>query len=169
MSDFYGTIDDADAYHAARGNTAWAQAASSPDEAREGALLRASVWIDGRFRSRFPGKKTGGRSQIREWPRTDAEDAECNDIPDDEVPREVLDATFEAALRELTTPGYLAPDFVASQHVVSERVGQLATTYSDKSFTADDMRPVLTAIDDILAPLLGNVTEVSIYGTSARA
>jgi len=155
MSDFYGSMEAANAYHAARGNTAWAAAASSPDDAREGALLRASVWIDGHFGSKFSGKRTGGRTQVRAWPRTSASDVEGNEIKDDEVPQEVLDAAFSAALLELTEPGYLTPSVITSEHVVSERVGQLSTTYSDRDFTAKDMRPVVTLIDDIMASLIG--------------
>lgn len=129
------------------------------------------MWLDARFRSGFSGKKTGGRSQAREWPRTGASDVECNEIDPNEVPVEVLNSTFEAALRELANPGYLSPDYVASQRVVSESVGPISTTYSDKDvITAEDMRPVVTLIDDIMSSLLGNVEATPVLvGRSRRA
>jgi hypothetical protein len=37
-------------------------------------------------------------------------DALCNDIPGDEVPIEIIDATSEAASREGGSPGSLTPD-----------------------------------------------------------
>lgn len=39
---------------------------------------------------------------------------ECNAIPATEVPIEIIHATYEAALRELASPGSLSPDFVAT-------------------------------------------------------
>jgi hypothetical protein len=164
MADNYGTLDAAAAYHTARGNAAWA---TSTDPLRSAALVRASVWIDGNYGLRFSGKKSGGRSQSRAWPRAGAVDAECNEIPDDEIPVEVLNATFEAALRELATPGSLSPDYVASERVTSEQVGDLKVTYSDRIMAAGEMRPVATVIDDILSSLIAPVREV-LFGSAAR-
>lgn len=107
MPVFYGTVLDADAYHLARGtDTEW-----DDIEDKEAALLRASEWVDRNYRSRFAGYKLLGRSQEREWPRYDAYDAANIYIPSDEVPVEVEYATYEAALKEGTTPGTLSPDY----------------------------------------------------------
>ncbi|WP_414461816.1 DnaT-like ssDNA-binding protein [Hyphomicrobium sp. DY-1] len=156
MPDYYGTIEQASAYHDARGNAAWAAADSSPDSARLAALVRASTWLDGRFGAKYPGKKTGGRSQLLGWPRSCARDVEGNAIADDEVPVEVLSATYEAALRELADPGSLSPDLILAERVISERVGPISQTYSDNQIvTATDMRPTVTLIDDIMSALVG--------------
>lgn len=88
----YGTVGDADEYHAARGNTEWASATD-----KEQKLLRASEFID-TYRARFPGSKAEGRSQEREWPRRGAVDLAGELISDDEIPSEVERATYEAAL-----------------------------------------------------------------------
>ena len=69
----YGTLAEALVYHQARGNAAWAATGDESD--KQGALLRAAVWLDSTYRFRFTGRKTGGRAQEREWPRTDATDA----------------------------------------------------------------------------------------------
>lgn len=91
----YGSLADANAYHLARYNTAWADAAN--DEVRNGALQKASDYIDATYRTRFPGSKTGGRAQIPAWPRTGAV-LDGEEQPDDEIPIEIEYATYEAAL-----------------------------------------------------------------------
>ena len=54
MTDFYGTVAEADAYHAARGNVAWAGTA----EAKTASLVRASQALDAIYGSRFLGTVT---------------------------------------------------------------------------------------------------------------
>lgn len=157
----YGTLEGADAYHQARGNTAWA---IGPDDARKAALVRATDYIDGRYRvmmatgrwvSMFPGVRTAGRGQANEWPRTGARDNDGNALPVDQVPVEVERATYEAALRELASPGSLSPDFVASEAVTKEKVGPIEVTYAEAA-TGDQPpnRPAIPLIDGILGPLL---------------
>lgn len=166
----YVDMTYADAYHLSRNNTAWAEGASSPDTDREGALIRATQWLDATYRSRFPGAKVGGRSQSLQWPRTGAVDADGNTIADDEIPTEIMQATCEAALRELSSPGSLSPDYNNSQRVVSEKVGDLAVTYSD-SASAADMTPVFSIIDGILEGLLGDLSNSGqglLFGESVR-
>ncbi|KRG47348.1 hypothetical protein ARC20_03185 [Stenotrophomonas panacihumi] len=158
----YGTLEGADGYHAARGNTAWGEGSN---EARTAALVRATDYIDGRYRyllpsgrwaSMFPGVRTEGRGQPNEWPRTGAVDYDGNELPIDLVPDEVERATYEAAVRELTEPGSLSPDFVASAQVTREKVGPIDVTYAaaEGEGTATPNRPVVPVIDEILAPLL---------------
>lgn len=161
MPDFYGTVAAADAYHAARANAAW----TGDDVAKQAALIRASVYIDGRYRkllasgvwqSLFPGVKTEGRGQAREWPRTGAEDYEGHAIPSDQVPVEVEQATYEAALRELVEPGSLSPDFVAASTVKRQKVGPIEEEFSVAAGAdgAASVRPVISIIDEMIAPLL---------------
>lgn len=71
-------------------------AANGVAEPSVGALERASALIDAWFR--FPGHKTGGRGQLRAWPRTGATDADGNEIAPDEIPAELIDATLELAV-----------------------------------------------------------------------
>lgn len=158
----YGDLTDASAYHAERGNAAWDTYTPTQQQA---ALVRASQYVDGRYRwrlssgrwqSMFRGTKTGGRAQALEWPRTGATDYEGNAIDDDVVPVEVEYATYEAALREAAAPGSLSPDFTASAQVTKEKVGPVEVQYAE-TMAGDNMtpnRPVIPAIDEIIAPLV---------------
>lgn len=160
---FYGTRSDADTYHSARGNTVW-DAASVAD--RDAALLRASDYIDGRYQRRlstgaytsmFPGTPVAANTDGRQWPRVGASDGYGRAIADDEIPDAVKRATYEAALRELATPGSLSPDYVPADKVTQEKVGPLSVTYATEgqSHKLDTPnRPVIPAVDEILAPLL---------------
>ena len=149
--DFYGTVAEADTYHAARGNTDWTAASN---DAKEQALIRATEYIDGHYRSTFMGYKAGGRSQVREWPREDffvLEKTQWLELPSDEIPREIEEATYEAALRELT-PGFLVPDVIPGKNKKSVSVdGAVSVEY-----WSDEQYPVIKKIDQILAPLIAS-------------
>ncbi|MEE5068644.1 DnaT-like ssDNA-binding protein [Pseudomonas alliivorans] len=161
MPDFYGNVADADAYHAARANAAW----TGEDMAKQAALIRASAYIDGKFQTQnscgrweslFSGIKTGGRAQALQWPRTGATDTEGNEIPTTEIPVEVEQATYEAALREIALPGSLSPDYVASTAIKRQKVDVLEIEYQTASTgTGVPTRPVITVVDELIAPLLG--------------
>jgi hypothetical protein len=83
-----------------RGNSSWAAASTT---AKNNALTTASDYVDS-FRKSFPGKKTDGRAQEREWPRYDSDaganvvDAAGEEITSTVVPVEVEYATYEGAL-----------------------------------------------------------------------
>ena len=164
MADYYGTEAGADDYHDARGNTAWA-AGSSPDKLA--ALTRASQYIDGRGQcdglSLFPGTKTGGRAQVLVWPRTGAVDWSGAAILPDEVPVEVQFATYEAALRELAAPGSLNPDYVPAQQVKREKVDVLETEYVGAAEGVNPVRPVVSVVMDMLAPVMTPCVSPAIY------
>ena len=78
---------------------------------QEQALRRATVWLDGAYRSRYVGWRKDGRSQALEWPREGAQEQSYpyGTISNAEVPQEVINANCEAAVRELATPGGLDP------------------------------------------------------------
>jgi len=119
------------------------------------ALVRASAYIDGRYGLRFVGVRTGGFAQAQAWPRTGAMTREGFSIPADIIPDVIGTATYEAALRELAAPGSLSPDYVASQQVTREKVGEIEVAYvSTATLGADAVRPVVTVIDEMLAQLL---------------
>jgi hypothetical protein len=162
MADFYGTDAGLEAYCEARG-------LAVPTVDINPLLLRASVWIDATYRSRFPGYRTNQRNQVREWPRYDATDGECNGIPSTEVPIEIIEATYEAALREANAPASLTPDIVKADRVIAERVGSLAVTYSDGGFSTEDRRPIITICEDILSRLIGPTRGAVMFGGSSRA
>ena len=146
----YGSLSAANAYHLARNNTEWAGA---NDTVKNGALQRATDYIDSTYRSRFPGTKTGGRAQLLSWPRTGVIDADSQTIADNEVPIEVESATYEAAflivkgieLNPVTQSGSVKRERVKSGPVESE------TEYADDAETYSSF----AIIDNLLANILG--------------
>lgn len=147
----YESVVLATAYHTAMGNAAkW-----GVDTTLQGAaLLRASVSMDNTYRSRLSGTKTGGKAQEREWPRTDAYDVNGEAYGTDEVPQDWLYAVYEGALRELLSPGAMAPDYDGSKKVKSERkkVGQLEKDV--EYFESDSASTTYSAIDGYLSSVL---------------
>ena len=129
--------------------------ATVPDGDVLPALVRASSYIDGRYGSRFVGVRAGGFAQAQAWPRTGAVTRDGFAIPPSVVPDVIGNATYEAALRELAAPGSLSPDYVASQQVTREKVGEIEVAYANTAtLGADAVRPVVTVIDEMLAELM---------------
>lgn len=147
-ADAYASVEAVDAYHTARGNAAW----EGTEAAKEAAIRRATAWIDGRYRQSFPGYRASGRLQALEWPRSDVTDPDGYGVAADAIPVEIVNATAEAALREIATPGSLSPDYVAAQAVKRETVGPLSVEYSDAT-GASSVRPTLSVVDGILGGL----------------
>lgn len=159
---YYGTLEGANNYHSARGNTAWVGA----DTVKLAALTRASLYVDGlgqrrlsnmRFISLFPGTPTGGRAQELAWPRKDASDMSGVAIDPATVPREVEQATYAAALREVVTPGSLSPDYRPGSIVKREKLDVIETEYqpvADSSDGKSPVRPIITEVADLLAPVM---------------
>lgn len=157
MAQIYGSVADADAYNLAIGNTAWA---SLSNEVKAAALLRGSIYVDSYNRRyigadyrcwfEFPGIKTGGLMQEREWPRTGV-----TGVPDDLVPPAVEQATYEAAAREANTPGSLRPDVNPATVVKREKVDVLEVEYAVGTTGQGALSlPTIPVIDSLLASLL---------------
>jgi hypothetical protein len=145
MADFYGSVAGYEAWADARGISY-----PDDDDATQQALIRASEYIDGAFRAQFPGYRTEGRSQTREWPRYGATDREGYVIASDEVPAEIALAAYEGAKREIAVPGSLQPDIVAGGGVKKRvRTGPVEIEYvTDGSVTA-----TVQAIERVLGGL----------------
>jgi hypothetical protein len=142
-------VVDADAYHAERANENW----SGSDADKQAALIRGTAFVDATFGARFTGRQTYGRNQGLTWPRYPAYDREGAFIQSDELPKEYLNACFEAALRELVTPGVLSPDINSSDRLTVETIGPLSFEYALPT-SSDDMRVVATMIEELLRPIL---------------
>ena len=121
----------------------------------EQAARRATAWLDGRYRRSFPGYRQYGRAseapQAREWPRSWAQDVEGEAIPLDTIPAEVKNAQAEATRREVAGTT-LSPDVTLGDTVKSESVGPISTEYAGIA-SVEGQRPILTVVDEILAPL----------------
>jgi len=150
------------------------------DEAIEQALRRATRYIDGKYRDRFTGWRTTAITQALEWPRDGVVIIGVSAgwgvhysayygypggviLGNTVIPQQLKDATAEAALRELASPGSLTPDQIPSKRVLRQAVGPISTEYANTT----DTRPVVTLIDELLAPLLSRQSALS--GSLARA
>ena len=151
----YGTVDGYEAYHLARGRTVTGSEAD---------LLTASEWLDGTYRTRFPGLKVGQREQVREWPRTGVTDRYGYAVSSESVPIEIENATYEAAYRV----DELNVDFTPSKYSRVSITGSLDVTYRDQSVW--EVQGQFPVIDQTLEPLIGGYNAFSgLSGKIARA
>lgn len=155
----YASLVQAAAYHTARGNSTW----TSTDALKEAALIRATQWIDGRYGNRWPGIRWQLRLQALDWPRYDAYDRDGTYIDSDEIPVEVVNATCEAALRELMTPGILSPDITPGTIKVLTEVKGIRWTPLRSAAGVSDMTLTITAVDRLLASLIGGAGQVRVF------
>lgn len=93
-------------------------------------LLVGSEWLDAVYRSSFPGVKVGGREQIREWSRKNAVDVYGNLIPSNEIPREVIYASYEAAIQNMVQPGSLSLNYTPPKYKSVSVHGAISVQYS---------------------------------------
>jgi len=146
----YGDAEGFQTYWVARGREA---AIAAYDESEiTAALLVASGYLDAAFRSQFMGLKHGGRDQVLEWPRDGVQDIYGYAIPNDVPPREVINATYEAALRQLQTPGVFFADYNPSKYRSVSVSGAVSVQYAVGS--AFDFQTQMPQIAAILAPIL---------------
>jgi DNA-binding transcriptional regulator YdaS (Cro superfamily) len=182
-SESYVSVDEATQYHADRNNDAWSDG-DAPSW--EGALRRATEWIDATYRGRFSGYRTKLRLQALEWPRTSAYYVDAVNGPSpfyagspaygqwtsiaaNAIPIELRRATAEAALRELVSPGALRPDVTPGKVLKSVSIsGSVSVTYADTS--PQGQKLFASIISDIIAPLLDPLSSTSsMFGSSSRS
>jgi len=132
----------------------------------EAALRRATAYLDNTYRTRFTGYRTHRRDQALEWPRVGAYvyipnnssdmayaggyDPAYDYINDNVIPIEIINATCEAAVRELATPGVLAPDLDRGNAVKRLKAGSVEIEYG----AAASATTAFQAIDLALSGLL---------------
>jgi len=163
---FYGSAAAFTTYSEARSRTilaAWTTAVI------EAALLISSEWLDDRYDSVWTGYATDGFTQTRRWPRASAS---TNTYPqyifaDTETPDNVDSAVYEAAFRELTTPGALRADFTSSKYMKVAISGALAVEY-DNSNNSADVQLQIPIIDSLMAPLLDENSQGSFSSLSGK-
>jgi len=134
------------------------------DELIEPAIRRGTTYVSNAMPWR--GRRTHGRDQALAWPQAEFYDAEGYLIPDNEIPVEVKAATCEASYAELRKPGVLSPIYDGGEQIKSKAVGPLRKEYFAPS--SMPMRPVLTVIRDVLAPLLRSAGGNALVGTAVR-
>lgn len=152
----YISVSDAVAYAEARGLTF--PGTTGPEiTAAEQALRRATEFIDQRYGSRFIGQWTT-TTQALAWPRVYAYYRD-EALADDFIPPQVKAATVQAAVRELASPGSLTPDVTTGTIKKRVRVeGAVEVEYAVGAGNAASQTPIVSIIDQILAPLLAMVS-----------
>jgi len=150
----YGSAAEFTTYHEARGRTV---PGTWDTDKIEAALLVASEWIDNKYGDRFVGFKTGGYAQEREWPR---ETAWARSTPeyifdDDEIPTEVVYATYEAAFREATSLGSLYADYDPQKYNSVSISGAISVQYA-QNLDVNSVQKQIQIIEQLLSVLFGN-------------
>lgn len=149
MAECYGTVDGYRLYCFDRNNLH----ANDPDDKIQAALVVASEWLDSQYRNSFPGLKVGQRAQVREWPRTGAQDIYGYAIDQTTVPVEVINATFEAAHRELDNAGSLSVDYTPSRYKRASVDGAVDVEFRHFD-NVSDVQVRIAIVDQILRPIL---------------
>jgi len=140
----YASVAECDAYHLARGSSAWAAAAAA---AKEAALVRASAALDGLYGSRWPGARLTA-DQALDWPRSDAWDSDG--WPLTLVPAAIKNATCEAALVELGEAGALSSALAHGGAVKREKVGTIEVEYANGAAVVTVHRAIAQALARIV-------------------
>jgi hypothetical protein len=134
------TLEEAAEYHASRGNAAWG--ANSSDADKTTALRRSQDYIAGQYNGYW----------ATEWDMTS-------------VPIEVEYAISEGALRELASPGSLAPDNTGGGGAIKElKAGSVGIVYSEGTASG----PAYSAIDNLLSGLVKNTGGASFVNELVR-
>lgn len=126
----YISVADANAYHAAIGNTAWAALAS--DALREQALRRATQYMVGRYRMLWTGTRMS-MTQALDWPRSLVPLRDlpfASYYPNTQVAPEVKNACASLALRTSTGAALVSDE---SQRKTKVKIGPIETEYADGS------------------------------------
>lgn len=151
----YSSVADADSYHANHsGSTDWSGATT---ETKERALRLATQWIDTTYHDRWDSLRWGDTQRLA-WPRSGVV---IDGIPydPDELPRALLEATAELALKNVqgdTLFADMADEGVLSSQSV--RVGPIteSKTYAGGSRGVKKYR----LVEAMLRPLLVAGTKV---------
>lgn len=141
----YISVADADTYHAARGNAAWA---ALPTEQKEQALRKACDYMESVYGASWAGYRLVA-DQPLSWPRSMAPRVGVYGTqywPSSPIPAQIGKANAELGLRAST--GELAAD--QSRATKREKVGPIEVEYSD--YASQAVRYV--AVDALLGQFL---------------
>lgn len=150
----YGDVTKATAYY----GTGFPQWADLDDDQKTQSLVTASMILDAIYGARFPGQKTGGLQQLRQWPRTNARTSSGEVIPTELVPPAVEIATFEIAKQEIVRPGRILPAAFNAQQVKRQKIDVLEREFFKNQ--SQDVRtnlPHLPIIEGILIELISDM------------
>ena len=130
----YISTADADAYHLARSNAAWAEATTGVKEA---AILEATTWLNGQS---WKGRKVASRTMA--WPRADVVDGDGWPVATGTVPEVVGMACAELAGEIVAGSDPLA---VQGRAMSEMSVGPISISYEQGAAKAPTF-PAVTAL-----------------------
>lgn len=142
----YVTYDYALAYHALRGNSAWALGTVLNQQY---AIIRATQAVDSIYKGKWKGTPTEYGTQELEWPRNDVY-VNSVEIDNDLIPVALKKAVCEAALRELASANSLTPDLERGGEIKRVKADTVEVEYMDGA----NSTTTFTAIDGLLADLV---------------
>lgn len=149
----YVSVAEASAYHAARGNAAWAALAS--DTVREQLLRKATDYMLQYYRSMWKGLRSTV-TQALDWPRANVELSDMGTyygygaiVANNVVPLEIRTACADLALIAATDE--LAPNI--GQLVRREKIGPIETEYAENA----PAYTIYRAVAMKLAPYVGTI------------
>lgn len=161
----YNSVATFKAYCDARGLSY----AGKTDTQIEQALRRASTRLDALIMGRFSGGYRITATQALLFPLSGLVDRGGYGIPYSPVPRQILAAEAELAVRELASPGSLTPDITTGKIKKRVRVeGAVEVEYAVGTGGVASQTPIVSIIDGILAPLIGAPAS-PYFGTAVRA
>lgn len=139
----------------------------SPDDAIEQACRRGTRWIDVTYGYRFIGEVVTVEQSL-EWPRIKAV-WRGQELDSTTIPKQIKNAACEAVWRELNNPNSLSPDYVQAEAIKQEQVGDLSVTYQDGKGSVEDVTPIVSIIDNLLAGFIAPSTKGALFGPCARS
>jgi hypothetical protein len=122
------------------------------DEQMEAACRRGAIFLNTAFA--WAGTKVNGRAQTQSWPREDVTDRDGEDVDPASVPSEIISAGCETSYYELVNPNGLSPAVNLSKQVKTTTVGPITKEYFQSSQDAENARPVLLIVQDMINGLL---------------
>jgi hypothetical protein len=165
MTTRYGTAAGFRAYLSDRGLT---NPNAGLDSTVAAKLLVASEWLDATYVALFPGRRTGGSAQEREWPRIGVSDREGYPIASTTVPVQVEYATYEAAHRELDNEGTLSTDYTPSKYTEAAVSGAVSVKFNLFP-SAREAQVQIQIVNQILSPILRDNGDRGLSGGACRA
>uniref|UniRef100_A0AAU6W0F9 Virion structural protein n=1 Tax=Pseudomonas phage Pavpe01 TaxID=3138545 RepID=A0AAU6W0F9_9VIRU len=136
---------------------------SDDDDVIAAWLINASDYLL-TFECEYVGYRTNP-TQALSWPRTDAI-SNCRPIVGpDEIPAQIVFAQCQCVIAQHNGID-LMPTYTASDFVTEETVGPLTTKYADP--LAVGLKPTITSVDALLAPLFGTCASSGIALRTVR-
>lgn len=175
-------LSDSDSYISAADCATYASnrglAFDANDPGADAALRRATAYIDAKYRGRFPGYPTQLGIQALEWPRYSAYllvpeqgrnapffygmtgNYDYNYefiggfyyIPSNAIPRQIITAVCEGAIRELASPSSLAPDLDRGNAIVRLQAGSVSVQYGANASPVTTFQVIDLALASLLMP-----------------